>query len=485
VRHALLAAAFGVLLLLPMVSLVAPPLRVFVQQRSAPAPVMGTAMDRPFETGRSNVGATPEAPRSNGVALSTLLFTGWFAAMALFLLPVAMGLWQVRALRRTALPWRHAQPVVDRLALEVGIRRRVEVLLHATLSGPMTCGTFHPAIVLPQEAETWAVEDLNRAMVHELEHVRRRDWVSHCLARALCAVYWFHPLVWIAWRHLTLDAERACDDAVLGRSEATAYADQLVGLAKRLSNSTKPPLLAMANRADLSTRVSAVLDGRQRRGRAGKRSVSIACGVAVLLVLGLAPLKMVAAPQAAGANAGVALLPEFRSVTTMTLADVTVSDRDGKAIEGLRSGDLVVSEDGSRQFIDVFEPVKPESLPSYYVVGYYSRNQAAEGQYRKITITTPAQPEAKLNYRAGYYAARRSDHEVTWIGTTDGVTFPVPVAKPEAQYSEEARKKKWQGTVMLRAQVDASGRVSEVTMIRGLGLGLDEKGCRGGQAVEV
>jgi hypothetical protein len=34
--------------------------------------------------------------------------------------------------------------------------------------------------------------------------------------------------VWIAWRRLALEAERSCDDAVLRRSEAAAYADQLV-----------------------------------------------------------------------------------------------------------------------------------------------------------------------------------------------------------------------------------------------------------------
>ncbi len=301
VRHAFLGAAFGVLLLLPIVSLVAPPLRVFVEQPSAPAPVTDAAIDRPVETARTNVGAMPESPRSDGLSLATLLFAGWAAGTMLFLVPVVMGLWQVRALRRTALPWPDSQTLVDSLALEVGIRRRVAVLLHVSLPGPMTCGILRPAIVLPQEAESWAAEDLNRAMVHELEHVRRGDWLTHCLARAICAVYWFHPLVWIAWRQLTLDAERACDDAVLGRSEATAYADQLVGLARQLSANSKTPLLAMANRAELATRVNAVLDNRQRRGRAGRVSLALAGGAAVLLVLTISPLTMVAAPQAASA----------------------------------------------------------------------------------------------------------------------------------------------------------------------------------------
>ena len=64
-----------------------------------------------------------------------------------------------------------------------------------------------PAIVLPRDAEDQ--EDLNRAIVHELEHVRRGDSVSRCFARVAGAVYWFHPMIWIAWRRLALEAERS------------------------------------------------------------------------------------------------------------------------------------------------------------------------------------------------------------------------------------------------------------------------------------
>jgi uncharacterized protein (TIGR03435 family) len=221
-----------------------------------------------------------------------------------------MGLSQVRSLRRSALPWLHGQSVVERLALDAGIHRRVAVLLHEAAAGPMTCGIVHPAIVLPPEAQTWAEEDLNRAIVHELEHVRRGDWLSHCLARTACSVYWFHPLVWIAWRQLVLEAERSCDDAVLARSESTAYADQLVELARRAVQS---PVLAMASRSDLATRVGAVLNGRQRRGRVGAFAVAAACAAAVALVIAISPLRLVAAQQTSGAQ--TAATPEFDAVS--------------------------------------------------------------------------------------------------------------------------------------------------------------------------
>ena len=301
-RHALLAAIFGVILLLPIGAVVMPALQfsvpVEVESGAAP-PFLATAL----EAGPSAVTmeATPRVPlvalQASKHSYRDLLIAGWAAGAALFLLPVVIGLWQIRSVRRSALPWGRGQSVVAALALDAGIHRRVEVLLHEELPGPMTCGVVHPVIILPCDAENWNREDLNRAMVHELEHIRRGDSLSRFLARVASAVYWFHPLVWIAWRKLVLEAERSCDDAVLGQSEATAYADQLVGLAKRLSTTQRSPLLAMANRADLAARIGALLDSRQRRGRAGTLSLALGSAAAAALVLVMSPLMVVAAPQ--------------------------------------------------------------------------------------------------------------------------------------------------------------------------------------------
>ncbi len=56
-----------------------------------------------------------------------------------------------------------------------------------------------------------------------------------------------------------------------------------------------------------------------------------------------------------------------------------------------------------------------------------------------------------------------------------GVTAPVLVFKVEPEYSEEARKAKYQGTVTLYVEVDAAGKASHIRVMHGLGLGLDEK----------
>jgi len=56
-----------------------------------------------------------------------------------------------------------------------------------------------------------------------------------------------------------------------------------------------------------------------------------------------------------------------------------------------------------------------------------------------------------------------------------GVTAPAVLYKIDPEYSEEARKAKYSGTVVLYIQVDESGHATHMRVVKGIGLGLDEK----------
>ncbi|MEO8594584.1 MAG: energy transducer TonB [Candidatus Solibacter sp.] len=56
-----------------------------------------------------------------------------------------------------------------------------------------------------------------------------------------------------------------------------------------------------------------------------------------------------------------------------------------------------------------------------------------------------------------------------------GVSAPTLLYKVEPEYSEEARKAKYQGTVVLYVEIDPQGRAQNVRVVSSLGLGLDEK----------
>jgi uncharacterized protein (TIGR03435 family) len=304
VRHLLLAATFAAATMLPVVSFLVPAIDISLPMPVPAAPTSsgGAAGD---VVGSTTVAMAqraggdreePTAPRG-WPSLSWFVSIAWATGTALVLMPLAIGLAEMRRLRRTALPWSQGRPMIDAVVTDEGVQRDIDVLLHEATPGPLTFGIVRPVILLPVDAQAWNKDDLHRAIVHELEHVRRRDWISQRLAHLVCALYWFHPLAWIAWRRFVVEAERACDDAVLRRSEATAYAEQLVTLATQLSTS-RQPLLAMANRADLSTRVAAVLDRQQARGRAGRPWVLAATAMVILMLIAVSPLRLVALTRA-------------------------------------------------------------------------------------------------------------------------------------------------------------------------------------------
>ena len=68
-----------------------------------------------------------------------------------------------------------------------------------------------------------------------------------------------------------------------------------------------------------------------------------------------------------------------------------------------------------------------------------------------------------------------------YVPGRNGVTQPIPIFTPEAEFSDEARRQKYQGVCVISLIVDAQGNPQNPRVVRPLGLGLDQKAL---QAVE-
>jgi len=292
-RHLVIASSFAALIVLPLWLAGAPTMTIDVPV-AASAPVVVGSSAVPARTTSVPADVTAATRTSSPqFSVAGALRAIWIAGSVLFLIPVISVLWKLSMVRRTGLPVAWAREAITRLAAERGVQQPVELLEHEAAPSPMTFGITRPVIVLPLDAREWDEAELRRALMHELEHIKRGDWLLQILARVVAAAYWFHPLVWTAWRRLCLEAERSCDDAVVISEERTDYAEQLVTLAQRMSATPVQPLLGMANRSDLSTRVTAVLDDRLHRGRAGFALAAGTVAAAALVVIAVAPVRAV------------------------------------------------------------------------------------------------------------------------------------------------------------------------------------------------
>jgi len=77
---------------------------------------------------------------------------------------------------------------------------------------PFILGTFRPRIILPSSIEQSAAEHV---IAHEKAHLKRLDHIWKPLGFVLLSLYWFNPVIWIAYIFLCKDIELACDERVI------------------------------------------------------------------------------------------------------------------------------------------------------------------------------------------------------------------------------------------------------------------------------
>lgn len=102
-----------------------------------------------------------------------------------------------------------------------------------SIAVPFVMGFFKPGIYLPTGITEGEREHI---LLHEQNHIRRHDYQVKFLALLLLSVYWFHPLVWLAYLLMCEDMEVSCDEKVIGGmsgSEKKEYCRTLLHLALR------------------------------------------------------------------------------------------------------------------------------------------------------------------------------------------------------------------------------------------------------------
>ncbi len=90
------------------------------------------------------------------------------------------------------------------------------------VDSPFILGVLFPRIYLPSGMSGEALEHV---LAHERAHLRRGDHVWKPLGFLLLSVYWFNPLIWIAYALLCRDIEAACDEKVIGMMDDEAKKD--------------------------------------------------------------------------------------------------------------------------------------------------------------------------------------------------------------------------------------------------------------------
>lgn len=187
----------------------------------------------------------------------------WVVGSPLTFCWLACGLMGAGRLRRRSHPVtdRAAAELCQRLALALGITRRVGLYACDRIAAPVLVGVLRPLILLPAATMAgWTAEQLEMVLLHELAHVRRLDNLVNLLQRLVESLLFFHPAVWIVSAWVRREREYCCDRVVVERTgRPRAYVETLLALTAPVPDPFPRMGLAMA-RGPLVGRVRRILE---------------------------------------------------------------------------------------------------------------------------------------------------------------------------------------------------------------------------------
>ena len=142
----------------------------------------------------------------------------WIGGIVLMLAYMVLGWLRLHRSLRTAIP--------EIVELE---GRQIKIYRTDNQKAPFLLGISSPKIYMPYDMDG---KELEYVLAHESMHIRRRDHLLKPLSFAVLSLYWFHPLVWVAYLLLGKDIEMACDEQVLRENVSM----DRVGYARALLN---------------------------------------------------------------------------------------------------------------------------------------------------------------------------------------------------------------------------------------------------------
>lgn len=147
------------------------------------------------------------------------------------------GSYRLRQIRHFAMtPAKKIQDVFDACCKQLRIKKEVQIRQSRFITVPISFGWKKPFVVFPgQSINNLPQTELEHVVLHELTHIRHGDLITNYLFCGIQALYWFNPLVWLAFRQMRRDRESYCDWAVLNEltneNARTAYGQTILNFA--------------------------------------------------------------------------------------------------------------------------------------------------------------------------------------------------------------------------------------------------------------
>jgi bla regulator protein BlaR1 len=146
----------------------------------------------------------------------------WFLIICAKSIQLAIGLWGVQRLKHTqATVNAYWTERVQQLADNLAIKQSIALLESALAKVPMVIGNLKPVILMPIGLLTaLSTDEVEAILVHELAHIKRRDYLVNLLQSLMEIVFFFNPAVLWVSQLIKTERENCCDDLALAQSSS-------------------------------------------------------------------------------------------------------------------------------------------------------------------------------------------------------------------------------------------------------------------------
>jgi len=122
---------------------------------------------------------------------------------------------------RTSVPSSYWSGRVAELAQRIGIKRAVRILESSVVKAPMMAGVLKPVILIPMGLlAQLPQQEVEAILLHELAHIRRRDYLTNLLQCFAEVLFFFNPAVWWISSLIREERENCCDDIAVGETHS-------------------------------------------------------------------------------------------------------------------------------------------------------------------------------------------------------------------------------------------------------------------------
>lgn len=182
--------------------------------------------------------------------LSNILAGIWITGIIVITVLTIYAWLKIKKIKRTTTGLKNTEILLlfDRCRQSLNISGRLIVGESPLIKSPMTFGLFKTYVVLPAHFDEWlSMKDIKYILLHELNHYKHNDIAANFLTVIYQILYWFNPLVWMAFRKMRLDREIACDMAVLNSLDEHSYIEYGNTIIKFAAKASQPKNFTLAN----------------------------------------------------------------------------------------------------------------------------------------------------------------------------------------------------------------------------------------------